>query len=356
MKISKFDKILDFQTDDNYIPDEHKAYFGGVYRKEELRSQLSSYIDGYREATDAIYERFKKESGKGHIWVQDTIVFPLIFNHRHCVELEIKHLFCLSDSSFDKLKFNTTHKLGVLWSKIKDFIIERSGRIGLSYDTEAIGHYINQIESLDEGSFRFRYPMDVNLKSTNKELTILNVDSFHCQMNLFHDTMEEIFNALCNQVDDWTLTKDFKRQFKFCLSSNIDKIKSALDYDYPIYDLPDKHWLSSSDIPDPGEDDFEKEYQYCHGLSKDIKELLLILYYSIPSLKLNNIVPPNSQERLNDILKVCNDTYCNENVFGHNNLDAIFIDKFSCLVSMKRQIIFLANEIATLIKNESTKL
>lgn len=353
MKISEFDIILEYQTDDNYIAEDKKTYFGSIYRKEELKCQMSSYIDGYREAIEAIYERFKMEAENGHIWVQDTIIYPLIFNHRHCVELELKRLFCLKDNKFDQLKSNTNHNLCAIWSNLQYFIVERATRLGISYNIAAIDHYINTIESLDEGSFRFRYPMNKELESSNTELTLLNVETFHHQMNQFHDDMADIYDSLSNQVDDWELNKDFKRHFKFCLSKNIDELKSVLDYKYPKYKIPDKPWLCSSEVPYPTEEEIENEIRYCHAISKDIKELLLILFNSLFTLHLNKITPPNSPERLNDILRVCNDTYSNENIFGHNNLDRIFLDKFSCLIYIKDQIISLADEIVGLIKTES---
>ena len=209
MEISKSDIIIEYQTDTHYIPPEGKAYFGGIKGSDGIKSQMSSYIDGYREAVNAIYDKFKTEANQGHIWIQDTIIFPLIFTHRHCVELELKRLFCLTDKKFEELSHSNTHLLYELWTKVKDFVIERALRLKKSIDIDAIEHYIKEMDSYDVGSFRFRYPMDKSLNSNNVNLELINVDTFHRQMNLFHDKMEKVFFSLADQVDEWELDKVF---------------------------------------------------------------------------------------------------------------------------------------------------
>lgn len=347
-KITASDIIIEYQTDDHFIPAEEKAYFGGVQEKNGIKSQLTSYIDGYREAANAIFDRFKSEAGKGHHWVQDTIVFPLIFNHRHCVELELKRLFCLTDKKFDELSLNKIHKLGDLWNAIKDFFLLRATRLGKSFEIEAINHYISTLDLYDKDSFRFRYPMDVKLSSTNKSLEEINVVTFHRQMNLFHDAMDDIYFSISDQVDDWELNKDFKRNFLYCLRHNLEEVKNALKYEYQKLEYPDKPWLSISEIPTPSDSEIEREYCYCSRLSSDVKELLLILYYSLDKFKLNNITPQDSHERLDDILKVCNDTFNNQNIFDSTSIETIFRNKFYHMVSIKEQIICLAEEIDSL--------
>lgn len=349
MEISESDIIIEYQTDTNYIPAEEKAYFGGIKGCDGIKSQMSSYIDGYREAVNAIFYRFKTEATQGHRWVQDTIVFPLIFTHRHCVELELKRLFCLTDKKFEELSQNTTHRLYVLWSEIRDFVIERALRIKENIDVNAIEHYIEAIDSYDIGSFRFRYPMDKSLNSNNVNLELINVVTFHRQMNLFHETMEKIFYSLADQVDEWALDKTFRRQFLYCLKSNISEIKDALCYEYPETKSSNKVWLSFSDISDISDDEKEREYKHCQAVSNDAKEVILILYYSLRSIKLNKIVPSNSEERLTDILKICNDNYNNENIFGRNTNNS-FWNKFYSIIKNKEKIIHLADEIISLSK------
>lgn len=348
MEISAHDIIFEYQTDYNIIPDNEKAYFGGVGNGKGVIQQISSYIDGYKEASNAVFDRFKHAADQGHIWIQDTIVFPLIFCHRHCMELEIKRFFCLTDHKYSELANKTNHKLYELWSNVKPFIIERASRLDLVVDIDAFDHYIKEMDSYDEGSFRFRYPMDTKLISTNTNLELLNVVTFHRQMNLFHNEIGKIYSLLSDQVDEWPLNNDFKRQFIYCIKNNLDDIKEWLDYEYPRHDHIDKTWLRFSEIPSLSDAEIEKEYRYCNEIPIDIKELILILFYSRYTIKNNNI-SPNCNERLDDILKVCNDTYSNENIFGHNgnqnNIESIFLNKFCSIISVSNEIISLAEEI-----------
>lgn len=347
MEISKSDVIIDYQTDTHYIPPKEKAYFGGIKGSNGIKSQISSYIYGYREAVNAIFDRFKAEAEQGHTWVQDTIVFPLIFTHRHCVELELKRLFCLTDKKFEELSHNNTHFLCKLWQRVKVFVIERASRLKENIDVNAIEHYIEEIDSYDVGSFRFRYPMDKSLNSNNVNLESINLVTFHTKMNLFHDTMEKVFFSLADQIDEWKLDKVFRRQFLHCLETNIIKIKNALCYEFPETQSTNKIWLSLSDISDMSEEEKEREYKHCQSVLKNVKEVILILYYSLRSMKLNKIVPSNSEERLIDILKICYNNYCNENVFGINT-DNSFWEQFSDMVNKRDKIISLAEEIILL--------
>lgn len=349
MKISKSDIIFEYQTNTKYIPDEEKAYFGGAIGTTGIKGQMSSYIDGYREAIDAIYIRFLTEAKLGHIWVQDTIVFPLIYNHRHCIELELKRFFCLTAGKFNQLAKFHTHKLSDLWGQLKNFIMERASRIGFNLDVDAIDHYVSTLDSYDEKSIRFRYPMDTTLNSTNPSLELINVRTFHMQLNIFHDTMDFIYHSLVDQVDEWRLDKDFKRKFLYCLRNNLEDLKVALSYEYPKLKYPNKVWLSMSEIPQLGEEEQEREYRYCQCISHDIKEIIMILYGSLNKYKINRIAKSND-ERLKDLLRICNDTYSNENIFSFENLDKAFWEDFNKIITCKEEIISFSEEILFLYK------
>ena len=349
MEISKSDIIFKHQIDSSPIPDDEKAYFGGIKGKDGIKSQMSSYIDGYKEAVNAIFDRFTTEAKQGNIGVQDTIVFPLIYTHRHCVELELKRLFCLSNIKLGELQHNKTHELCELWKNIKDFLIDRASRLDVVIDMEAIYHYIKELDSYDKKAFRFRYPMDTNLDSTNPNIGLINVVTFHKKMNLFHATMEKLFHALNSQVDEWELDKDFKRMFPHCLKTHFDKIKKALLYEFLPKKTAEKHWKHLSEIPIISEKENKRKHEHCQALSTDAKEVLLILYLALGYVKNNHLVSSKSKERLLDILKICQASYNNNNIFG-TNIDDSFFKYLSRMVRNREKIIALANEIISLSK------
>lgn len=348
MNITKSDIIIEYQTDSNDVPDDKKAYFGGVKGIDGVKAQMSSYIDGYREAINAIYNRFSTEAENGHIWVQDTIIFPLIYNHRHCVELELKRLFCLSDDKFRRLAQFHTHNLNDLWTEVKNFITIKASRINFNVDIEAIEHYVSTLDSYDEQSSRFRYPMDTSLNSTNPTLQLMNVCTFHNQMNLFHDAMDLIYHSLEVQVEEWHLDKDFRRQFPHCLRCNYEDLKVALDYQYPKFEIPNKAWLSMSEIPELSDEDNEREYRHCQSVSNDVKELILILFFSLEKQIYHKITISERDDRLIDLLKLCNDTFSNENIFSAENLNKAFWQYFYRIIMLRENIISLADEILAL--------
>ena len=264
------------------------------------------------------------------------------------MELELKRLFCLSDDKFRRLAQFHTHNLNDLWTEVKNFITIKASRINFNVDIEAIEHYVSTLDSYDEQSSRFRYPMDTSLNSTNPTLQLMNVCTFHNQMNLFHDAMDLIYHSLEVQVEEWHLDKDFRRQFPHCLRCNYEDLKVALDYQYPKFEIPNKAWLSMSEIPELSDEDNEREYRHCQSVSNDVKELILILFFSLEKQIYHKITISERDDRLIDLLKLCNDTFSNENIFSAENLNKAFWQYFYRIIMLRENIISLADEILAL--------
>ncbi len=352
MALSSEDKIIIKQKDGN-IPANAIAYIGRIERKSEIHAQLRTYIDGYREALDAVFQKYEIGGENGHIWIQDSIVFPLVYLHRHCVELELKHLYCLTDFGVKLLKSildenaKCGHNLAYLWNKIKNHIEERAKRVSFDVDVNSITNYVNQIDSLDRDSFKFRYPMSKKYDGVFHEVLVFDLKYFHSKMIEFHEYMGYIFDNLINQVDEWELDETFVPQFISSLHRNASNIELFFQYEVQKETLQDKVWLSMSDIPENEHRD--EEIKFCYELDSDVKKLVLILFWSIDIIRSNHLVNKESEEWLDDILKVCYNVSQNNMLSSNNSELSIYLhEKMYAISKKKDDILNLVHRIILL--------
>lgn len=134
---------------DRSAPDwEHNAWLPDV-------PDWLHYVAAYRRAVDVLVEHVVTQDRD-----QDLLIFPILFMHRHHVELALKHVISMSAQLLDEtITIPAHHDLQRLWEQA----VALSLRIDpppsdedLDAVTEAIGH----LSALDRGSFTFRYPLE----------------------------------------------------------------------------------------------------------------------------------------------------------------------------------------------------
>lgn len=122
------------------------------------------YVLGYQEATHLILNH--TASGRD----QDTLIYPILFNARQAVELQLKEIIRLADQILgrkdpypDKHPM-WDHKLRPLWAKARDRILEvedcHDPGASNAQHTRSFGRLLNELDCADPGSYTFRYPID----------------------------------------------------------------------------------------------------------------------------------------------------------------------------------------------------
>ncbi|MEP7352521.1 MAG: hypothetical protein ABI824_04750 [Acidobacteriota bacterium] len=138
-----------------------------------------AYAEGYRLA-GRILANYIIEGQR-----ESYIVFPIVFQYRHCVELQFKHLIpngaFLLDRALpeqDRKLLMTSHRLDQLWRILRPILkdtaeVERGCIL-------AIDSYIRQLHKMDQASFAFRYSTTVTgAPSIAKDkLTYINIGVF----------------------------------------------------------------------------------------------------------------------------------------------------------------------------------
>lgn len=304
--IDRTDNIFVYQTEENIIPINRKAYYGSNTTPQNPLENLHSYISGYRFGVNELYRSFEIAGKKGQIEVQDTIIFPLFFCHRHCVELELKYLaatYCSNKEEINQV-LSQQHNLTKIWNHISPHLKKRADRIHYKVDFAAISHYVHEISKVDSDSLNYRYPMKKSdLSSTIAHLILLDVHNMHFQLNELHDYLMVIFHNLNSQLDYLEYDKSFAKQFTSDLKANLTEINKFLSLKCEDeFDESDKEDIIS--LPCKRNEFLDSaELNFFSSIPKEVKRILLILNFSEYYITHNHL-PLDKIERRKDIFRV----------------------------------------------------
>ena len=113
------------------------------------------YVNGYKQAADALVEHVKQIHGN-----QDTLVFPIVFLYRQYLELRLKQLIRDGCQLFDQsASFPKKHELDRLLAECRPILSKLEPPVPAS-DLEAVDEAIAQFCAVDPTSQAFRYPTD----------------------------------------------------------------------------------------------------------------------------------------------------------------------------------------------------
>lgn len=159
-------------------------------RTDEL---LNKYYNGFKELADAGVEQIIANSHSNA--VKDKLVFPIMFNYRHYLELLLKKYaikYAKDKAERMELGENMGHNLEFYWRKVKPLLVDvYSGHDDIEEITEATESYILQFQELDRGSFTFRYPFAKGEEFAPFFNSDLHIDTVHLR-----DRMNELYNLL----------------------------------------------------------------------------------------------------------------------------------------------------------------
>jgi hypothetical protein len=155
------------------------------------------YRQGYRRAGQLLADYVCKECRE-----QDLLVFPIVHNYRHHIELTLKHLVGLGSYLVDhKLTAEIrglllrSHDLKQLWGTLKPilFAVGKSVRWKPERaDIAGVESYINQLHVVDKGSFSFRYPTDTTGAPSLPGMKYLNIYQFASHMERLAEYLDTI--------------------------------------------------------------------------------------------------------------------------------------------------------------------
>jgi hypothetical protein len=156
------------------------------------------YMEGYRRAAGLIAQHVV-DTGSD----QDFLIFPFAFAWRHYAEVRLKtlrvDLFCLYD--FPDPSW-TKHWIDRVWTDVKPLLIRAEPQS--AGDIENVDRILKQLMKLDPKAEVFRYPVDVNGKSTHPGTERISITQFHEAM----EAVAALLSGAADQVSVWLEAKD----------------------------------------------------------------------------------------------------------------------------------------------------
>jgi hypothetical protein len=149
-------------------------------------TRLVLMVDGYKKAADLMVERTIED------WRErDLLVFPIIFNYRHFLELSLKYHLATYGRGVEIAPNWNSHDLVVLWSEFRD-MLDRYGIDDPDEVDPVVESIILSYAKVDPGSFSHRYPVDrqgITLPVARSELDLENLaDVMNAVANYFKGT------------------------------------------------------------------------------------------------------------------------------------------------------------------------
>jgi len=120
------------------------------------------YTNGYRVAARSLAEQVCESQRQ-----QDSLIYPIVYLYRHCIELLLKDVTFTASALLDKelteqeIKALGRHELNKLWEQLRPLLNAVCECVGNApfpdEDLEGIDSYIQQLHEHDPDGQRFRY-------------------------------------------------------------------------------------------------------------------------------------------------------------------------------------------------------
>ena len=118
------------------------------------RSRLVLMADGYKTAGDLLVKAAKR----GPI-ERDTLVFPIIFNYRHFLEISLKYLLATYGGAVGIAPNWKSHNLEMLWESILE-LFDKYHLPDTDGMSAIVGKIVMEFANIDPNSYAYRYPVD----------------------------------------------------------------------------------------------------------------------------------------------------------------------------------------------------
>lgn len=127
-------------------------------------------IEGYKSASFELVDNLLDNNETG--WLElDSKIYPVVFLFRHFLEMILKDTIRFEklikqETYSNEVGFPTIHSLERLWNELRPMLEVRYANFGDDIKKEhierndAVESLIKEIDTLDKGSYAFRYPFD----------------------------------------------------------------------------------------------------------------------------------------------------------------------------------------------------
>lgn len=151
---------------------------------------MRAYVKGYKEAVEILLEKVLAER-----CLLDSLVYPIIYNARHYIELSLKasienlqYINQILGNKCDLIK-TKTHQISHLWDIEKDL---SSVEVRYKDVILKLEEFVLDYSDMDDSAETFRFPKDHNGEFHLKTQGCINLEAFAKRFS----KMSEVFDAL----------------------------------------------------------------------------------------------------------------------------------------------------------------
>lgn len=142
------------------------------------------YAAGYKDAADALVRALAERKAS-----LDSVVYPLVFLYRQGLELQLKLILPLARRLAGKEAVaDHQHGLMPLWNELRRHLQQLDPRED-DKELPALEDFIGQLDTVDPGSFAFRYP-------TTKKGEVSLPELRHVNVRHLSEVMDSVFMLL----------------------------------------------------------------------------------------------------------------------------------------------------------------
>ena len=187
-----FNEKDEFDLEECFPSEKDKLFVSGDWRNACLHFTphvWHLYAKGYKDAGDVLV-RHVLEQGHGF----DSLVYPIVFNYRQCLELAIKGLIkAAREYRGDENGLPPAiHELSGLWRECSALVGEICGDVGL----EHVDRLLNEFEQHDPHSFAFRYPTDKMGNASLPNLSHIDLENVAVVVNKLYDILDGVDSTI----------------------------------------------------------------------------------------------------------------------------------------------------------------
>lgn len=178
--------------------------YASINRVKGINNQHSEFliIEGYREATRELLINLLE--GENIDWLKiDSKIYPILFLFRHYIEVMLKDTIryynILTDKSLsDEVGYTQGHSLLSFWNELNPFLVSNLEKRNESIRQESqntnkvVESIISEIDTLDKGSFGFRYAFK-GAKKIN-EPVVYSMPSFTIDLHNLREVIIKMMN------------------------------------------------------------------------------------------------------------------------------------------------------------------
>lgn len=155
-----------------------------------------AYALGYKLTGECLFERWKQIR-------LDALVFPMVFAHRHYVEVCLKELILTASALLEKqTEWKCRHDIRVAWGRVKKLLAKIKPSAS-ARDIANIERLLLELDEVDPEGMVFRYPIKLDEQPHLPPINRFDVENFHgamCQISIFLDSASDMIGEYLSET------------------------------------------------------------------------------------------------------------------------------------------------------------